>query len=56
MSDLVAFGFDLMATHDVVQLVLLQEALRHVGPELTAHPTLTDGAAVLPDREDEKTD
>lgn len=49
MGDLVALSFDLMTSHDVVQLVLLQEALRHVGSELAAHSPLADGPAVLHD-------
>lgn len=44
---LVAFGFDLVAADDVVELVFLQEGLRHVGPELAAHTTLADRAPVL---------
>ena len=54
MGDLVAFTLDLVAAHDVVQLVLLQEALRHVRPELAAHAPLTDGAAVLQEEEEEE--
>lgn len=50
MGDLVALSFDLMTPHDVVQLVLLQEALCHVGSELTAHSSLADGAAILQDK------
>lgn len=53
VGDLVAFALDLVAAHDVVQLVLLQEALRHVRPELAAHAPLTDGAAVLQEEEEE---
>lgn len=49
MRDLVALSFDLMTSHDVVQLVLLQEALRHVGSELAAHSSLADRPAVLHD-------
>lgn len=47
MSDLVALGFDLMTTHNEVQVVLFQETLRHVRPELAAHSSFADGAAVL---------
>lgn len=47
MSDLVALGFDLMTTHNEVQVVLFQETLRHIRPELAAHSSLADGAAIL---------
>lgn len=47
MSDLVALGFDLMTTHDEVQVVLFQEALRHIRPKLAAHSSFADGATIL---------
>lgn len=47
MSDLVTLGFDLMTTHDEVQVVLFQETLRHIRPELAAHASFADGAAIL---------
>lgn len=51
MSDLVTLSFDLMTTHNEVQLVLFQEALCHIWPELTAHSSLADGPAILQDTE-----
>lgn len=47
VGDLVTLSFDLVAADDVVQLVLLQEALRHVGAELAAHAPLADRPSVL---------
>lgn len=47
MSDLVALSFDFMTTHNEIQLILLQEALGHIRPELTAHASLADRPAVL---------
>lgn len=53
MSDLIALSFDLMTSHDEVQLVLVEESFRHIWPKLTAHSPLTDGTAVLHEREKE---
>lgn len=47
MSDLVPFRFNLMTTHDEVQVVLFQETLCHIRPKLAAHSALADGAAIL---------
>lgn len=47
MGHLVALGLDLVAADDVVQLVLLQEGLGDVRPELAAHASLADRAPVL---------
>lgn len=47
MGHLVALGLDLVAADDVVQLVLLQEGLGDVRPELAAHAALADRAPVL---------
>lgn len=44
---LVALGLDLVAADDVVQVVLLQEGLGDIWPELAAHAPLTDRAPVL---------
>lgn len=54
MSDLVALSFDLMTTHNEVQLVLFQEALRHIWPKLTTHSPLADGPAILHDHKRER--
>ena len=47
VGDLVAFGLHLVAADDEVQLVLCEEALRHVRSELAAHPPLADRPSVL---------
>lgn len=44
---LIALGLDLVATDDVVQVVLFQEGLGDVGPKLTTHTPLADRAPVL---------
>lgn len=53
MSDLVALSFDLMTSHNEVQLVLAQKSFRHIWPKLTAHSSLADGTAILHEREKE---
>lgn len=47
MGHLVALGFDFMAADDIVQLILFQEGLGDIGPELATHATLADGAPIL---------
>lgn len=54
MSDLVALSFDLVTTHNEVQLVLFQETLCHIWPELTTHSSLADGTAILNDKQRKK--
>lgn len=56
MSDLVTLSFDFMTADDEVQLILFQETLCDIRPELTTHSSLTDGSAILQDRSERQGD